>query len=140
MPETGKMNEDVPSKEDLSGSNYVILDANALISPFQQNFNLDIELDNASPGIRPVVPTSVIRELESLNKKGDWRVKAALDLARKYPSVDIRGKGDAPIFNLAIKKGWSVMTQDRRLRMKLLRNGIPVIILRGKAHLQVMEP
>jgi rRNA-processing protein FCF1 len=118
----------------------VILDANALIAPFHQRFNLDIELDNASPGIKPIVPTSVIRELEDLSGKGDRKAKAALDLAKKYPSVDIKGKGDGPIFNLAVNKGWMVMTQDKALRMKLLKRGIPVIILRGKGRLQVMEP
>lgn len=138
--------EEIPEKEYPISTHqdptdhFVILDANALMSPFQQNFNLDIELDNAAPGIKPIVPTSVIRELEILMKKGDWRVKAALDLARKYPSVDIKGKGDAPILNLAVKKGWAVMTQDRKLRMNLLKKGIPVIILRGKGHLRVMEP
>lgn len=126
--------------KDESIGRFIILDANALMAPFQQNFNLDIELDNASPGINPIVPTSVIRELESLMRKGDWRVKAALDLAGKYPTIDIRGKGDAPIFNLAVNKGWMVMTQDKGLRMKLLKRGIPVMVLRGKGHLRVMEP
>jgi rRNA-processing protein FCF1 len=139
MPETIDKNRSFPDVSILT-DRYVILDANALISPFQQNFNLDIELDNASPGIKPIVPTSVIRELESLMRKGDWRVKAALDLAGKYPTIDIKGKGDAPIFNLAVNKRWMVMTQDKGLRMKLLKRGVPVMVLRGKSHLRVMEP
>jgi rRNA-processing protein FCF1 len=139
MPGTTE-NEELPTKDQFSSGHFVILDANALISPFQQNFNLDIELDNAFPGIKPVVPTSVIRELEILMKKGDWRVKAALELSSKYLSIDVKGKGDAPIFNLAVTRGWAVMTQDKKLRTNLIKRGIPVIILRGKGHLQVMEP
>ena len=129
-----------PVSVDQLQGRFVILDANALMAPFQQNFNLDIELQIAAPGVTPVVPTSVIRELEHLRKKGDWRTKAALDLAVKYTIVDIKGKGDAPIFNLAVKKGWMVMTQDRRLRSNLLDRGIAVIVLRGRGHFQVMEP
>lgn len=125
--------------DDLSGR-FIIIDTNALIAPFQQNFNLDLELETAAPGVYPVIPTSVIRELETLRKKGDWRIKAALDLAGKYPIVDIKGRGDAPIFNLAVNKGWMVMTQDRRLRTNLLNRGIPVIVLRGKGHFQILEP
>ncbi len=120
--------------------NFVILDANALLSPFQQNFNLDLQLEIAAPGVTAIVPSSVIRELQVLLKKGDWRIKAALELAKKYPIVDIKGKGDAPIFNLAVKKGWMVMTQDKRLRTNLMNRGISVIILRGRGHFQIMEP
>jgi len=118
----------------------VILDANALISPFQQNFNLDIEVQNAAPGFEPVVPSSVVRELETLLKDGDWRVKAALQLSMNYPCVEVKGRGDAPIFNLAVRTGWIVMTQDKKLRASLSKNGIPVLLLRGKGHLQIMEP
>ncbi|MGA1793298.1 MAG: PIN domain-containing protein [Thermoplasmatota archaeon] len=125
--------------EDLPRS-CVILDANALLSPFQQNFNLDIELEKAAPGFEPVVPSSVIRELETLNKDGDWKVKAAIQLSANYPCVEVKGRGDAPIFNLAVRTGWMVMTQDRMLRSNLRKKGIPVIMLRGKGRLQIMEP
>jgi len=118
----------------------VILDANALMSPFQQNFNLDIEVQKAVPGYEPVVPSSVVRELEALIKNGDWRVRAALQLSMNYPCVDVKGKGDAPIFNLAVRTGWIVLTQDKKLRENLRKKGIPVLLLRGKGHLQLMEP
>jgi len=119
---------------------HVILDANALIAPFQFSFNLDIELGRTAPGAVPVIPTSVIRELESLVRKGDWRVKAALELARNYTWVEIRGRGDGPIFDLALRKKWIVMTQDKRLRKNLLGRGIPVILIRDRGHLMLMEP
>jgi rRNA-processing protein FCF1 len=139
LPDPNEKESHLLNVDDLSG-NHVILDANALIAPFQQSFNLDLELEAAAPGLKPVIPSSVIRELEALLKKSDWRIKAAMDLARKYPVIDVKGKGDAPIFNLAVKKQWMVMTQDRRLRNSLLKKGIPVIILRGKGHFQVIEP
>ncbi|MGA1848561.1 MAG: PIN domain-containing protein [Thermoplasmatota archaeon] len=127
-------------KENELGDNHIILDANALMSPFQFSINLDVELTRLAPGHGPVVPTSVVRELDSLLKKGDWRVKASLELARKYPWVDIKGRGDGPIFNLALRKRWMVMTQDKRLRKNLLQRGIPVVIIRDKGHLKLMEP
>jgi len=118
----------------------IILDANALISPFQQNFNLDVEMQRAAPGFEPVVPSSVIKELETLQKNGDWRVKAALQLSMKYLCVEVKGRGDGPIFNLAVRTGWIVMTQDRMLRSSLRKKGIPVMLLRAKGHLVVIEP
>ncbi len=123
------------------GKEAVILDVNALMAPFQMGFNLDKELSVILPEKVPVVPTSVVRELEMILKRGnDWRVKAALDLSRKYQLIDIKGKGDAPIFNLALKMKWPVVTMDRKLKIKLLDRGIPVIFVRGKGHLQLLEP
>ena len=131
---------DVCPPEDL-GKEAVILDVNALMAPFQMGFNLDKELSMILPEKVPVVPTSVVRELEMILKKGsDWKVKAALDLSRKYQLIDIKGRGDAPIFNLALKMKWPVVTLDRKLKVKLLDRGIPVIFVRGKGHLQLMEP
>lgn len=120
--------------------NFVIMDANSMVAPFQNSFNLDTELERALPGITPVVPTSVVRELEKLKEKRDWRIKAALELSGKYIKVDVKGKGDAPIFNLAVRKGWPVMTQDKRLRIKLLERGIPVVIIKDRGRLFLMEP
>lgn len=116
----------------------VILDVNALMAPFQFGINIDSELKMVVPERKPVVPSSVIRELEVLGrKKNSWKIKAAQDLAGKYPVIDIKGKGDAPIFNLAVNMKWPVCTNDRRLRNKLVDRGIPVIFLRDKGHLEL---
>ncbi|MBN1539148.1 MAG: twitching motility protein PilT [Candidatus Thermoplasmatota archaeon] len=139
MPDPPLRTERFFRREDLP-DNCLILDANALLSPFEFGFNLDLEIEKAAPGRKILVPSSVIRELQDLAKKGDWRVKAALELAGKYPCVDIKGKGDAPIFNLARETGWMVMTQDRKLRASLRKSGVPVLLIRGRGHLQVMEP
>ena len=118
----------------------IILDTNSLMAPFQFGFNLDLELNRAMSEAEPIVPACVIRELRALSLKGDRHARAALKLSSNYRIVGVKGKGDAPIFNLALNRGWAVMTLDSRLRRKLLSRGISVIILRGKGHLQVQEP
>jgi len=120
--------------------NILLLDTNALMSPFQFGFNLDSELERAVPELRPVVPASVARELIHLVKHGDWKARAALRLASKYDWVSVRGRGDAPIFNLALNRGWAVMTQDRLLRKNLITRGIKVLVVRGGGHLTLLEP
>ena len=69
---------------DLQGR-FVILDANALIAPFQQNFNLDLELEVAAPGVKPVVPTSVIRELENLIESQAGFLQISVQFLRDAP-------------------------------------------------------
>ncbi|HHD16665.1 MAG TPA: DNA-binding protein [Euryarchaeota archaeon] len=123
------------------GSQAIILDVNALMSPFQMGINIDLELSKVVPERVPVVPMSVVRELESLIEKGnDWKPRAALELSTRYQRIDIRGKGDAPIFNLAVRMSWPVMTMDRRLRKKLIERGIQVVFIRGKSHLELLDP
>ena len=122
-------------------SGYIlILDTNALIAPFQFNFNLDVKISEVLPEAQAVVPTCVIRELTALAGKGNWRAKAALKLAENYPWVLVKGIGDAPIFNLAVNKGWAVMTQDRGLKTQLLSRSVPVVFLRGLGRLEYQEP
>lgn len=119
----------------------IILDVNFLMAPFQFKINMDVELGKVVPECVPVVPSSVLRELESLLRKGnDWKVKAAIELASRYTVVDIRGKGDAPIFNLAVGRRWPVATSDRGLRNKLHKRGIPVVLVRERGHLELTEP
>lgn len=118
----------------------LILDANALISPFQFSFNLDLKLEERVPEATVVVPTSVIKELEGLAKSGDWKAKAALELSKNYHWVVSKGRGDRSIYNLAVENDWMVMTQDIGLRNKLLKSSIPVVFLRGKGNLSLMEP
>jgi rRNA-processing protein FCF1 len=122
-----------------SGS-ILILDTNALISPFQFNYNLDVKISEVMPEALVLVPTCVIRELTALAKKGNWRAKAALKLAENYQWVRVKGIGDAPIFNLAVTKKWAVMTQDRELKNQLLGRSVPVVFLRGLGRLEYQEP
>ncbi|MGA1822642.1 MAG: PIN domain-containing protein [Thermoplasmatota archaeon] len=118
----------------------LLLDTNALMSPFQFNFNLDVKINEILPEAQAVVPTCVVRELKALAGKGSWKAKAALKLSEKYPLVIVKGIGDAPIFNLAVSKGWAVMTQDRGLRNQLLSRSVPVVFLRGLGRLEYQEP
>ncbi len=123
-----------------AGTKRLILDSNALIAPFQFSFNLDLELERVLPGVRPIVPTPVIRELEHLAGRGERLAKAALALSSKYETLDIKGLGDAPIFNLALNMSWPVLTMDRKLRDNLLKRGIPVVFVRGRGKLELREP
>ena len=118
----------------------IILDTNALIAPFQFNFNLDLELSRIIPWAKPIIPSSVVKELKKLSMSGDWKIKAALKLTDNYDKVEVKGKGDPSIIALAVKESWPVMTQDRRLRARLNDQGIAVVLVRDKGHLQLFEP
>lgn len=114
----------------------VILDANALLAPFQFGIHLERELDRLLGSYEIVVPASVIRELEKLDNP---HTKAALSLAGRYTIGENKGVGDAVIVALAIKLNAYVVTNDRPLGKFLRKKGLGVISMRQKKYLVLEE-
>ena len=115
----------------------VVLDANALMMPFQFNINLDLELERLLGPCEVLVPSSVIRELEGMQRR-EKHAKAALALAEKYEEIETSGRGDQGVIDAASSEGGVVVTNDKELIRALKDAGMPVIRMRGKSHL-VME-
>jgi len=117
----------------------VVLDANALMMPFQFGINIDLELGRLVPGCEPVVPSSVIAELWAvLDKTSDPHAKAAIELAKKYRLVDSHGTGDSAVLDAAISLRAVVVTNDRGLRARARAEGLDVVGLRGRNHLEIL--
>lgn len=120
----------------VSGRPVVILDANALLMPFQFRVNLDLELERLVGECEVIVPSSVLGELRKLEAttKG---AKAALSLAQKYTIIEVEGSGDASLISLASDRNGIVVTNDKVLIDELKQSRIPVIYLRSKTHLVI---
>ena len=116
----------------ISGIKTVILDANALLMPFQFGINIDIEIRNLLGDVEVMVPSSVILELRKLDAKD---AKAALSLAGKYPVVQTKLKGDKGVIEAAELKRAAVVTNDQELIGILKKSSIPVIRMRGRQRL-----
>ena len=112
----------------------VVLDANALMMPFQFRINLDAELDRLVGECEVYVPSSVVRELERLTR--DRRAaKAARGLAGKYRKFETQRSGDAAVLEAAEALGATVVTNDAGLLAALRERRIPQITLRSRSHL-----
>lgn len=117
----------------------VVVDANALMMPFQFGLNLDLELGRLVPGCEMVVPSSVVAELRAVfEKTKDPHARSALSLAPKYRCVKVEGSGDEAVLELARRLGAIVVTNDRGLRARAQAAGLDVIGLRGKNHLEIL--
>jgi hypothetical protein len=110
----------------------IVLDANALLMPFQFKVNLDRELKRLFGEMPVLVPSSVLGELANALDKN---AKAALSLARKYHIAETELSGDDAVMDVAIKKDSAVVTNDRELIRRLRARGIRVIRLRGERYL-----
>ena len=110
----------------------VVLDANALLLPFQFRINLDLELARLLGACDVFVPESVVRELE---RRRGREGKAALRLAAKYALHATTLAGDAAVIDAAKALRAHVVTSDRELLARLRDASIPRITLRSKSHL-----
>jgi rRNA-processing protein FCF1 len=110
----------------------IVLDANALLMPFQFKLNLDHELRRLFGDLPVFVPSSVLGELSNITDKNG---RAALALARKYSIAETELSGDDAVLALAEQRSAAVVTNDRELIGRLREKSIPVIRLRGERYL-----
>ncbi len=115
----------------------VLFDANALMMPLEQGVDLFSEVQALVGAFDPVVPTEVRAELAGVARQQGRRGAAArfgLSLAARCAEVPLGGGErtvDAGISAYARNHDCLVATSDRELRRSLLRDGVPVIALRG---------
>jgi len=114
----------------------IVLDANALLMPFQFKLNIDHELKRLFGDIEVFVPSSVLGELANVMDKNG---KAALSLARKYQIVETEMRGDDAVLRIAEERSGAVVTNDRELISRLRERHIPVIRLRAGRYLVADE-
>jgi rRNA-processing protein FCF1 len=112
----------------------VVLDANALMMPFQFGLNLTAEIERLLGQSEVYVPSSVRSELRKLSQM-DKAAKAALGLAERFADVATKTKGDDAIVEAALALDAVVVTNDSDLLGKLKEKGVRRIRLRSRSHL-----
>ncbi|TMA05106.1 MAG: twitching motility protein PilT [Methanobacteriota archaeon] len=112
----------------------VLLDANALLMPFQFRVNLDREIQRLLGDADVAVPKPVLAELEFLAER-DREARAGLRLARRYRVIDATGSADDALLDLAGTNRAVVVTNDQPLLNRLREKGIPRLRLRSRNHL-----
>jgi uncharacterized protein len=117
----------------------VLLDANALLMPFQFSLNLDAELRRLLGDVDVVVPGPVRAELSGL-ARDDRTARAAERLARRYRTIESAGAADDALVELAKTLKAVVVTNDQPLLDRLRQAGIPRISLRSRNHLVLESP
>ncbi len=110
----------------------VVLDANALLMPFQFKINLDREIKRLLGEVTVFVPSSVLGELANSTDKNS---RAAIALARKYGIVETELRGDDAVLDIATQRQAAVVTNDKELIARLRERNLPVVRLRSRKYL-----
>lgn len=123
----------------------VILDSNILFVPFQFRVDIFDELEALLGKYEPIVLSTTMDELKSLTKKRSAKMQrqasSAFELVRRCKVVDVEKKPsesyDDIILRIARESKSPVATNDKELRRKLRGEGVAVIFLRQKSHLEM---
>ena len=120
----------------------VILDSSAIMMCFEFSVDLEKELTRLLGSYHIVVPSSIIRELEFLSKKGMGKkkinAKASLKLVENYDTIVVNEKNaDDSLVNLAKRMDCVVVTNDKELRKRLRDASASVAFLRAKKKLMM---
>ena len=117
----------------------VVLDANALMMPFQFSINIDLELERLLGAFEMVVPSSVIVELKRVAaEQKASEANGALRLAARCRTHAIEGTGDDAVLAAAVGLGAVLLTNDAGLRRRARVAGLRTICLRGRSHLELV--
>jgi len=122
----------------------VVLDTNALLTPYQLGINIEKELNRLLGICRIIVPTSVIKEAEKLAMQEGSVGRAAklgLSIVRKkdYQIIETSYDGDDGVIDVAIKTNAAVVTNDKELKKKAKEMGLPIIYVREESRLEIEE-
>ena len=134
-----------PYRDGNPGRVRVLLDANGLMGPVQFGVDVFTEIEGLVGSFEPVTLEEVVRELEGLSRgrgRDAAAAKVGLSLARRC-TVEKSPVNSVPVDDMitefADMTGCMVMTNDRRLRERLLDKNIDVIYLRNQKTLEILR-
>lgn len=120
----------------------VVFDANALMTPSQHNVGVFDEAERLVGGYEAVVPDTVVRELKALADKGNKDAAVGLRFAQercKVAGTDAT-HGDDAVIEATEDGDAAAVTNDAKLKDRLLERNVPVLYLRQKNRLQAEYP
>ena len=112
----------------------VVLDANALLLPFQFRVNLEAELRRLLGDHEIFIPSPVMDELRGL-AKSVREARGGLRLAARFRVVEAPGNADDAVLDAASRLKAVVVSNDAALLRRLKEARIPRIFLRSRTHL-----
>jgi len=117
----------------------IILDTNFLVAPFQFSFDLFDELERLYPFPEVYTIKDAVQEAKSINQ-GEYKdiIEQFLD-SQDIEILETTGEGTVDDLLVQISDEYIIATNDKELKERIKDRGNPVIIIRGKNHLEVVN-
>ncbi len=120
----------------------VVLDTNALLLPFTDGTDIQVEAEGILGAVRFVVPDAVVTELQTLAEGQDATSRAAtgaLRLLKRFERAATDLPGDDAVLHVASRMQAAVLSNDRLLQGEARRRGLVVLASRGKGRLYRLD-
>jgi rRNA-processing protein FCF1 len=119
----------------------VLVDACGWVAVVEAGINIDLTLADSVGPVDLKVTSRVLDELQRIRKSGSKSL--LLNLLRQRAEV-VKGTGeethtDDEILNIALARGWPVLTVDKKLKQRLSDSGIAFIEVSGISNLRLCE-
>lgn len=117
----------------------ILLDTNFLTAPFQFSFPVLEELERFYPYARICTIQDAVQEARSI-EQGKYRELVPQLIEKEDIEVlETEGSGEVDDLLVEISDEFIVATNDKELKQRILERGRPVIIIRQKNHLEVVN-
>jgi len=128
----------------------ILLDTNFLIAPFQFSFNIFEELEELYPNVEVYTLEDAVQEAKSI-EKGRYKDLVpqliekegieVLETEDEEPSSSctVEGSGEVDDLIVEVSDDFVVATNDKELKQRIIDEGRPVIIIRTKDHLEIVN-
>lgn len=117
----------------------ILLDTNFLTAPFQLSFSLFDELDRIYPDSQVCTIEDAVQEAKSIEQGKYKDLVPQLIEKEGIETLQTEGEGEVDDLLVELSNKFIVATNDRELKERILEKGQPVIIIRQKNHLEVIN-
>jgi rRNA-processing protein FCF1 len=117
----------------------ILLDTNFLTAPFQLSFSLFDELDRLYPAAEVCTIEDAVQEAKSIEQGKYKELVPQLIEKEGIKVLQTEGEGEVDDLLVELSDKFTVATNDRELRERIAEKGHPVIIIRQKNHLEVIN-
>lgn len=117
----------------------ILLDTNFLVAPFQFSFDIYDELEKKFPFAELYTLDDALNEAKSI-KSGRYKDLVPKMMEKQGVEVlETDGEGIVDDLIVEVSEDFIVATNDKELKQRLKDKGRPVIIIRSKDHLEVVN-
>lgn len=117
----------------------ILLDTNFLTAPFQLSFSLFDEIDRIYPHAEVCTIEDAVQEAKSIEQGKYKQLVPQLIEKEDIEVFETKGEGEVDDLLVDICEEFIVATNDKELKERILEKGQPVIIIRQKNHLEVIN-
>jgi Uncharacterized proteins of PilT N-term./Vapc superfamily len=114
----------------------ILLDTNFLTAPFQLDFDIFAELDRLYGYYNLYTLEDAVQEAKSIEEGKYGQLVEKLVENKEVEVMETTGSGEVDDLIVRISEGFTVATNDRELRDRLVKQGCEVVIVRSHNHLE----